>query len=201
MRLLRLAIAMLSIGSIACAIAAEPPTQLEVEIGGQRFAMDAGQSRDVEINGKLTRLRVSELPWKQFSESGLRFEYPRHFPWEFEAPGTWTLDGNSALIIVVHADDGDASSPIEALEQMHSELGKKQKPTFETISLATRHGSVKGSAATWRIASTQLRTEAYFLEGKDTSFLLMLQDSLADDGSSSAEFIDMRSRLVESLEF
>lgn len=183
------------------ATAAEPPTRLEVEIGGQRFSVDAGQRLDVEIAGKPTHLRISELPWKQFSESGLRFEYPQHFPWEFEAPGTWTLDGNSAVIIVVHADDGDASSPVEALEQMRRDLNKKQKSDIKPVALETAQGTLKGAALISRIASTQLRTEAYFLEGKKASFLLMLQDSLADDGSSSAEFIDMRKRLVDTLEF
>jgi hypothetical protein len=185
----------------ALAMAGEPPTRLKVEIGGQTVLIDAGQAVDVDIDGKPTRLRIAELPWRQFAEAGLRFEYPKHFPWEYEAPGTWSLDGNNAVIIVIRADKGDAPAPDDVLDGMQEGLELKKKPVRDTVVLATKQGRITGSAMTSRLASSRLRTEVYVLEGKSSSFVLMLQDSLDDEGKPTAEFIDMRKRLVGSLEF
>ncbi|WP_150132052.1 hypothetical protein [Dokdonella koreensis] len=182
-------------------ICAEPPTQLRVRLGDQDIRLDAGQSVEVRIDGKPVSLRVDELPFRRFAEAGIAFDYPRHFPWEFESPATWTLDGNSAVIIVLGAEKGEGADPDAVLDGIAQTLKSKRPAPRESILLATRNGPIDGVAMTVTLASSRIRNEAYRIEGRSRDVLLLLQDSLTDDGQASAEFVAMRKQLAQTLEF
>jgi len=195
--------ALLALGCLTCAqvTAAAPPTRLDVRIGDQRILLEAGQTVEVHIDGKPIKLHVAELPTRQFADAGIRFEYPRHFPWEHEPARTWTLDGNNAVVIVTQGDKGEDTTADELLDGIEENLKQQRKGPRERVVLETRQGRVSGVATTITLASSRLRNEAYVLEGTSTLVILLLQDSLDDDGHASAEFIDMRKRLAATLEF
>lgn len=200
MRLPRIAFAMFTGLVAAVAMAAEPPARLQVKIGDARAIVETGKATEILLEGKRVRVLIEELPTRRFDEAGIRFDYPRHFPWE-EDGDSWTLDGNSAVIIITLGEAGQVVTPGSLLDGIEGALKTKRRVKREPVVLATRQARIEGLAATVKLASSSIRNEAYVLERSRGSVILLLQDSLDDAGKPTAEFIDMRKRLVESLEF
>jgi hypothetical protein len=185
-------------------IASEPPSRLRVEIDGQPFMVTAGDATTIDLGGRTATLRVTEQPWKRFAEGGLAFEYPRHFPWQYDPspPRSWTLDGTDAVIMVF---DNDVPSPRTA-EQLANDterlLEPKTPPERATAVLRTgRAGTVTGVASTVVLKTMTLSHEVFALSSSHGNWLLALQDTLDDDGAHSAEYLEMRTRLSATLEF
>lgn len=181
----------------------EPPTQLRVEIDGKSVITTAGATVDVDLGGRNVKLRVEELPWRHFSTNGLQFDYPRHFPWEFdpEPPRSWTLDGNSAVIMLF-----DNTIQERAAEDLAADIEKALSSASSARRTKTelrtaKSGTLAGVASTITLARNVVRNEVFVLGKGGASWLLVLQDSLADDGSHSTEYTAMRARLAATLEF
>lgn len=192
----------------ACAVmmastvtAAEPPLQLSIQLGDQRVIANAGKSTHIKMGDTSIPVRVDVLPTRQFDEIGLRFEYPAHFPWEHDDESTWTLDGNSAVIIITRSDVDSTTTAGELLDMIEGSLRQSRRSPREPVVLNTRSGALSGVATTVRMATSRIRNEAYIVRNESTLATLILQDALDDDGNSSAEFVDMRKRLAATLEF
>lgn len=186
---------------VASAFAGEPPTQLQVNIGLQQFQVEAGKSTEIILDGKPTTMRVEELPIRHFAEAGIRFDYPRHFPWEHDTPHNWTLDGNNAVVMVNLQEAGEEGTPDDVLDGMIESLKLSNAPSRIQIQLSTRRGVISGVSAIIPMGSTRIRNEVYLLKGNASSVLLVLQDTLGDNDQATTEFTDMRKRLSETLEY
>ncbi|MBZ0221626.1 MAG: hypothetical protein K8F35_01220 [Dokdonella sp.] len=189
----------------ACSAAGmeEPPTQLRITLDGKQLVTHAGAETEVEVGGRSVKLRVEELPWRHFSTNGLQFDYPRHFPWEFdpEPPRSWTLDGNSAVIMLF-----DNTIQERAAEDLAADIEKALSSASSARRTKTelrtaKSGTLAGVASTITLARNVVRNEVFVLGKGGASWLLVLQDSLADDGSHSTEYAAMRARLAATLEF
>lgn len=200
---------MRNIGALSCCLtlvlstavdAAEPPLRLEVRVGDSRQRVDAGTAAQIVVDGKPVTLQVDILPTRRFNEAGLRFEYPAHMPWEHDPPSMWTLDGNNATVIIHRGEAGDDSSADDLLDNMESSLKSKTKPRRSDVELGLRSGTVRGRVATMAFSSSRIRTEAYVVGPASRPVLLMLQDALDDNGKATAEFIELRRLLVDTLE-
>ncbi|MCR6700995.1 MAG: hypothetical protein NVV68_07545 [Dokdonella sp.] len=203
MRSMRWAVARSTLASIVAVspgFAAEPAAQLRVMLGGQELRVEAGRPVEVELDGRRTTLRVEELPYRRFAEAGIAFDYPRHLSWEAE-PGHWTLDGNSAVVMVFSAAKGEAPDPDSVLDGIEQSLERARRAPRESILLSARSGALDGTAMTVTLAGSRLRYEAYSIEGRSHDALLVLQDTLTDAGDASAEFAAMRKQLAQTLEF
>lgn len=200
MRAPRVAFAMLPGLVAAVAMAAEPPARLQVKIGDARTVVETGKAAEIMLDGKRVRLLIEELPTRRFDEAGVRFDYPRHFPWE-EDGDSWTLDGNSAVVIITLGEAGQVATPTELLDGIEEAFKTKRRAKREPVMLETRQGRIEGLAAIVKLASSSIRNEAYVLERSRGPVILLLQDSLDDAGKPTAEFIDMRKRLVDTLEY
>ena len=182
----------------------EPPTQLRIAIDGRQYVTTAGTSLEVDVGGRKATLRIDELPWRHFSQDSLQFDYPRHFPWESDPaqPRSWTLDGNDSVIMVFEQSAGHARSPEDVAAGFEKTLGAKAPAEHAKAVLRTeRVGTLTGVASMVRLATTTISHEVFALGKGDRSWLLVLQDSLDDDGGHSSEYIEMRKRLSTTLEF
>lgn len=202
MRALLLSLTMLL--SVACAAAEqEPPTQLRITLDGKQVITTMGAKAEFEVGGRKVMMRVEELPWRQFVQGSLKFEYPRHFPWEFDAspPRTWTLDGNDATIMLIE-NPGEQQSLDDFAKGFERIF--KGNGTMERVDQAMKTakvGTLHGLGMRYTIATTRMSMEAFALGKGERSWLLVLQDALGDDGKHSSEYVDMRTHLTETLEF
>ncbi|MEO7430779.1 MAG: hypothetical protein ABIR62_01820 [Dokdonella sp.] len=186
------------------ATSAEPRTELQVDLAGKTYTMSAGSDIQVFVDGKPQTLRITELPWRHFSEAGIRFDYPRHFPWETDPapPASWTLDGNSAVIMVFDYGVGTVRSPEEVVDGIENALAVKTHPRRQKAVLLTKAaGALNGIVSTLKLASSTISNEVFVLPRANRSVVLVLQDSLDDHGEHTAEYGEMRERLAATLEF
>ncbi len=198
---LRRTIGLVLAGVVASAGAGEPPTRLGLEIGGATIEVEAGKAFEFIVDGRAVNARIVERPTRRFDEAGIRFEYPRHFPWEHDAPDMWTLDGNSAVLILTRADADADTTAADLLEGVEESLHSTDRAPREKVVLRTRRGDIEGLASRLRIGDASMHHEVYVFEAGDQRFFLMLQDSLDDDGRPTAEFNELRKRLALTLEF
>jgi len=185
------------------AASTEPPTQLRVEVDGKPYVTTAGTTIDADVGGHVVKLRVEELPWRRFAQAGLQFDYPRHFPWESDPspPRNWTLDGNDAVIMVfdntvLKRKAEDLAGDIEKAVARGAHV-ERSKAVLRT----DKAGTLTGVVSTMKVAGSPFSNEVFGLDKGDVSLLLVLQDSLGDDGAHSSEYIEMRKRLSATLEF
>ena len=181
----------------------EPPTQLRVEIDGKPYVTVAGASVDVDVGGRKAKLRVEELPWRRFAQGGLQFDYPRHFPWEFDPdpPRSWTLDGNDAVIMVF-----ENTHPKRRAEDLAGDIEKAvargaRVERSKAVLRTDKAGTLTGVASTMKIASNPFSNEIFAIDRGESAWLFVLQDSLDEDGNHSSEYVEMRKRLSATLEF
>lgn len=194
-------LAMIWVASVALA-SDEPPTRLRVEIDGTSHVLAAGATHSVVVDGRTLRLRVEELPWRQFHEGSLRFDYPRHMSWEFDAspPRSWVLDGNDAVLSVFD-NAGQAATPAQAASELARHFRMPEAGTTPARLRTAKTGTLRGVAITIKLATTALGYEYYAVSKDDAAWLLVLQGTLDDHGAHSAEFRAMRERLADTLEF
>ena len=202
MRRFSLLLATLFAASCSAAVD-EPPTQLRVEIDGKPYVTTAGATVDVDVGGRTVKLRVEELPWRRFALDGLRFDYPRHFPWEFDPspPRSWTLDGNNAVIMVF-----DNASARRSAEDLAGDIEKAvargtRAERSKAVLCTDKAGTLTGTASRMTVAGSPFSNEVFVVAKGDASWLLVLQDSLDDDGDHSSEYVEMRKRLSATLVF
>jgi hypothetical protein len=171
---------------------AAPPQEYILEIDGQPFPITADTPAKLKIGDKEVVARLIPKPDRLFKTPGLSFRIPAQHAYEFDdsTPGMkqWTFDGNDNVLIVTrveeNADGADlVKSTIDGIipqfgrqniRQDKSELalgGKKYPAVRMTVTLA-------GQSLQYQIAS--------MTSGKST-FLIMVQDSLKDDGTLSDE--------------
>lgn len=181
----------------------EPPTQLRVEIAGKAITTTAGATSEVDLGDRKVRVRVEELPWRHFREGSLQFDYPRHLAWEFDAepPRSWTLDGNSDVIMLFDNTAGELDTTRLAADIDRS-LKPRQPPKRRAVTWTTaKAGTLEGIASTLQIGPATIEREYYRIDKGAAQWLLSLQDTLDDAGAHSAEYHAMRARLAATLEF
>ncbi|WP_306582333.1 hypothetical protein [Dokdonella sp.] len=185
------------------AASTEPPTQVRVTVDGKAYVGNTGTTIEVDVGGRKLPLRVEELPWRHFEAGRLRFDYPRHFPWEHdpEPPRSWTLDGNNAVLMVFEnvAPRRSAEAQAEAIEEL---LLRGAAPRRAKAVLATaKAGPLSGVATTIKVVNYTMSNEIFVIDSGKSSWLLVLQDALTDAGEHTAEYLEMRARLSATLEF
>ena len=185
------------------AASGEPPSQLRIEIAGKSITTTAGATTEVDLGDRKLTLRVEELPWRHFREGSLQFDYPRHLAWEFDPapPRSWTLDGNSVVIMLFDNAAGELDTATIAAE-VERTLQPRQPPKRRAVEWTTsKAGTLEGVASTLQVGPATIEREYYRIGKGAAQWLLSLQDTLDDAGAHSAEYHAMRARLAATLEF
>jgi hypothetical protein len=168
----------------------EPPLIFSLESGGKKLPIEQDKPFTLDtVAGKTTCvLRVE--PFRQFSYGGVSFRYPRDFGFEadFEQEGVklWTLDGNDCVLMIQrYLDENDTDQVlknfISGLTAVYPKDGMKES----ACSIDLEGKAVKGTKINVTLAGQKLTQSCYPLKsGKDT-VILVVQDSIKDDGTSS----------------
>lgn len=168
------------------------PLEFILEIDGQAIPMTTENPVKLTIAGKEVVARLVQKPDRLFKTPGLSFRIPSQHAYEFDdsAPGIkqWTFDGNDNVVIVTGSDVGIEGGELikSTVDGIVSKFGRKNsKQDKSELTLGgKKYPSVRlritlaGQSLQYQIASVA--------SGKFT-FLIMVQDSLNDDGSESDE--------------
>lgn len=177
----------------------EPPTMLEVTVGGQVKKISDGSAFDV--NGTSVTARVSDV--KTLATGSVSFDYPRHFGFEFDGSTggmrQWSLDGNNVVLMLFEIDGAGEVKDFE--EGMAERFGKKNCKGSDT---SKRLGGQKleGRRLDITLAGTALTVDILKLpsaEGKTN--LLFVQDTKTDAGGTSDESTDTMQLMDRTIKF
>lgn len=163
----------------------EPPTMLEVTVGGSTRKVAEGESFDV--NGTAVVARLSDT--RTLNTGTFSFDYPHHFAFEYdgatEGMRHWTLDGNNVVLMVFEVDGQGEVKDFE--EGMIEQFGRKNcKPSNTSLKLGGK--AYSGRRLDIEMAGAKLSLDMVKLEGTgDGSRFLFVQDTKNDDGTASAE--------------
>ena len=168
------------------------PLEFILEIDGQGIPMATGTPVKLTIAGKEVVARLVQKPDRLFKTPGLSFRIPSQHAYEFDdsSPGMkqWTFDGNDNVVIVTGTDVGiEAGELIKStVDGIVSKFGRKNsKQEKSELTL----GGKKYPSVRLRItlAGQRLQYQIASLASGKFTFLIMVQDSLNDDGSESDE--------------
>ena len=177
----------------------EPPTMLEVTVGGQVQKVSEGSAFDV--NGTSVTARVSNA--KTLSTGDVSFDYPRHFGFEFdgstEGMRQWSLDGNNVVLMLFEIEGAGEVKDFE--EGMAERFGKKNCKGSDT---SKRLGGqeLQGRRLDITLAGTALTVDILKLpstEGKTN--LLFVQDTRTDAGGTSDESAETMELVDRTIKF
>ena len=170
----------------------EPPLEFVLEIDGQKMPMTADAPTKITVGGKEVIAKLTVLPDRLFQGPSVSFRYPRQHAFAADAttPGMtqWTLDGDSNVLIVQHVDEKvDQQEMVKDLvDGLKRQFGARNvKRSKGEVSLGGKKYPATGLTAT--IVSEKIHFDIVPFAAGEGTYVLMIQDSVNDDGSQSAE--------------
>ncbi len=183
------------------ALAAEPKPQIEISAGGKSYTVYDGASVDIDVGGKPITLKVREMPFLQFSEAGLKFDYPRHFSYESDPspPASWVLDGNDVVVQVLQFDADDDADAKGLLLRIARRLKNAGSCVPSAMFLKTHDGMLNGYTCDVKVIDTSMHYEIYRLDANGAPRIISFQQTVTKDGSASKELLDVRNYIARTL--
>lgn len=169
----------------------EPPSLYTITLGDTDVPVLLDRPVDVEVNGAKTRLLLRVKPYRVLDLDGVRFRYPRAMQFKVQTITSsfkmWTLSGNDAVVIVQRGTDADVDEARETvIEEMVARWGTNlQSRDDASMTLAGRKAT--GERLRITIADQTIEQSVYALDVGSAAFVLILQDSLDDQGKPSED--------------
>lgn len=168
----------------------EPTLDYTLKVGKKSYPVIEGKAFEIETEGGKSKAVLEAKDYRVFPYQNISFHYPRHLTFEADvaeaASMTWMLSGND-VILMVFSMDGDISAA-EMADSLKLQYGSKNTKLLpETLSL----GGKKYEAVRLEVnlVGTTLCQKVLKLKSVGgRTLLLVLQDSLSDEGKHSAEF-------------
>lgn len=189
--LIRCVAALLIASSCFADDSSEPPLLFEIHIGDEKVSLVEGSSSTVTGLFDKAKVSVNVLPFRKFSKSGVSFVYPRRYVYEADVSdpefNSWTVEGSNVVIMLFVVDgEYSASDYAEEMAEQFEDDAEVTKPR-SSVKLGSR--TYQGLVVELTLGGQRLSQAAYEvpLRGNRTG-LLVLQDSLSDDGSHSKEW-------------
>lgn len=184
----------------------EPPVIYHLEVDGKRIPVDLDRPVELETKTPRTKVTLRAEAHRVFNLGGVRFHYPRDMGFEadFSEPQVrlWTLDGNNAVLMVQRLLGEGSHEAVR--KRLVNELVQQYGAGSVTRSASTmvlQKKSLSGMTLKVNVAGSMLSQAVYsFQAGKD-SMVLILQDSLTDDGKPTDEYLRIVKMLEATFEF
>jgi hypothetical protein len=176
---------MMLVAPVGQAQTSEPPQKFSLEVDGAPREIRPGEVIEIEATGTV-KLKLSVAPHRLFEYGGVRFEYPSAFGFEAEideASASWTLDGNSVVLILLEIPETEMSH-----EEMAQSIAENyEDPAIESCAFEFGETRCDGTRITAELAAQRMSQEVYAIPSENGVRFLIVQDSLDEAGGHSAE--------------
>lgn len=180
----------------------EPPLELTIVVNGQEQPISFNQPVTIKGDYKNPSITIKPAPTRHFPYGGIAFNYPVHFAFEAEIGQPnykqWSLDGQN--VVIMYFSMGIEFTPETYVAQMVRQFGEDKSVVTPTERRLGKH-TLKGQRVRITVGdSAVIVQEGLALPAPaGTSRILVLQDTPAADGSTSAEMTEVLKLLGESL--
>lgn len=169
----------------------EPPQELVLEIGPQRIEVTAEQPFKVKVNGKTVSGRVTPKPDRLFRTAEISFRYPTDFAFAYDPTGeapSWEFDGSTAVITVLRYDPSEKPAElVEAIAEGMIEDSEDPRARSRPVSVRWDGRAIRGKRVTSALLESTFRHDLYGFAAGNHTYVVMIQDSLSENGSPSEE--------------
>jgi hypothetical protein len=188
------------------AAAQEPPLEFTLEIDGEQVPVALDRDVAVEVNGKPVRVKLTAKSDRLFHGVGVSFRYPRQHAFSVE-PGdegstTWTFDGDDNTLILLKIPAVVPPGPVadEMAAFLTEKFGRENVKTGKsTLSVGGKR--LGGTRLAVTLGGEKHVSDLYAFNTADATFVLTVQDTPADDGTTSAETARTRALLEKTFRF
>ena len=177
----------------------EPPQIFQLQVDGKSHAVKLDEEFELDLSGK-TKLKLIALNTRQFKFAGIHFPYPTSFAFEAEIEPElklWTLDGSDCLIMVFAFPGDESTGHSDFAQSIGSQYG--DQTSYSEVELVCQEVTLKGTQITAEVVGTKLVQQVFEIPTSDGSRMLVIQDSLEDDGTHTKEFKDVEKQLMKQL--
>jgi hypothetical protein len=182
----------------------EPALRFELESELGTLAVAPGESFELDLGDRQLRMTLEVQPTRLLELEPLRFEYPNGYSFEYEQDDEttfWTLDGNDVVIMLQRywiEMDGD-----EFLELFVDELiTGYDGEDGGAVPLELDGEVLEGRAVGIDSMGFTMQQECFVFTTADGDlWLLVLQDTLEDDGAHTDEYEAARVLLEETFQY
>ncbi|GAB4282017.1 MAG: hypothetical protein Kow0029_27340 [Candidatus Rifleibacteriota bacterium] len=176
----------------------EPPTVYQLSIDGKKFELKRGVETELPIEVKNPKVILDFEPYKEFTYAGIYFKYPVNFSFEAElgdeSVKMWNLSGNnSVLMLQRYAMEMDHQTMAQLLVPRYGEENTRVTDCF----LQLNGLKVPGTRVIAAFGGSTISQEVYSFRLKNSSILLILQDSLDIDEKPTKEGAELK-QLIEN---
>ncbi len=201
------------IHTVACALAIlscveagpeegrEPPQLLVLQVEGREIAVQLDKPFAAVIGGNEVKMMLTARPHRLFEAGGVRFKYPRRFTFEYEKDEdvtTWVFEGPSTTLMLMRFEKEDPKALLKRMADEFGQIGPNTKRSDTKLAVGER--VFAGRRLDLRVAGVQLRQDLFAFDAGGATYLLMVQDSLTDDGKQTAETRAVLELLGKTLE-
>jgi hypothetical protein len=167
---------------------AEPMDSYSLEIDGKEYPVFTDRLSAVKSEKGDFQVKLKVAPFKTFSMEGISLEYPRHFSFEADTADKdvmlWNLSGsNTILMIQKYGEEMSHEIMGNMLQQRFGAENSKLAET-EMELLGARQ---KGTRVLTTIGDSSITQDIFSFKYGKGSILLILQDSVDQQGHGSEE--------------
>lgn len=169
-------------------VEAEPPVKYTLVIDGRPHPLEVGKA--LELPGAFTnpKVELQVSTTRTFQYADVEFEYPASFGWEADtenpAQTIWTISGNDFKIMFI--EQQIVLSPDAFLRLLVSQFGDLA-PQIDDVERELGGAKHRGKRTVIKVATSAIATEAYLLQTKIGSRLIVFQDTPVDGKPWSLE--------------
>jgi len=166
----------------------EPEQVFQLFINDTAYKISPNKELEVDLKG-LSKIRLAPLANKNFNSAGVQFSYASQMAFEFEFDeeselNLWTLDGSNVVVMLFAYNSTTLS---------HKELAQGMSSSYEQAEtypdeLKIAGSKLKGTKITVRLVGNLLVQRVFSVPSKTGSRILIVQDTLNDDGAHSEEY-------------
>jgi hypothetical protein len=167
----------------------EPPVEYVLNVDGQDVAINAGQTVKVKVGDREVQLRLTPSPQRVLKlPGGLSLRYPAHYTYESnqtdkDAP-QWTLHGRHTLIIITRVKGAIEPAVADTVDDLTRQFKDVRQ---SEVQLNVGGHPTKATKIDFTVVTQKLRHYVFGLTGGGGTYLVILQETPNDDGSSDDE--------------
>lgn len=164
----------------------EPPAVYRLYVNGKPYRVQLGKEFKLNVDGE-AKLKLLASPTRRFTYAGLDFAYPMHFAFEAEfnqESKIWTMEASDVTLMVV---------AFPKTKTTHKEFAQEitsawEESNFTPTKLKVAGATLNGTKAVSLVAGFEIHQFVYSIPTSRGSRLLVIQDSLDDEGKPTDEY-------------
>lgn len=165
-----------------------------LEIDGVEHELVMGKPVDVVVAGKSHRVLLKEKPYTTHNYKGVTFEFPSQLLSTVDQADPeytqWSVEGPNA-VLMLFCFKGDPqhkvmhATMLQSMKDQYADLSVKQS----SVQFKSKPGvELSGERLKVNLVEIKLIQDIYSFSHRGDSYVLILQDTLLDDGSNSEDY-------------